>query len=139
MFNRIRLKLANMIRWIPGTGRICDWLAPILTVGQDASILDISENMLENEEIDKKLKKKMAEAASVVEYEPYDEEEKETPFEHVTVSTTFLGLGTIPVKDEIGIKARNFKPRMADDRLIAPPTAQENEGKDVKMRKEEIK
>ena len=104
--NKIRLKISNFIRWLGGSERFCEWLAPVLTVGQDINIYNISQNTDESIEIDDSIKKIVINNNLLIkeEYKPYDEE-KEFPFKQMTVSPGYLGIGVVSIDDDIDIKA----------------------------------
>lgn len=127
MMNKIRLKLANMIRWIPGTNHISriDSSSPIEIIGANQS--HISENMKDISDENKEHKKLIKSLITKEEYNPYSEENEKPSFEYVTVSSSFLGLGVVQVKDEIGIKAKNIKPYVNNEWLITPLSPKEND------------
>jgi len=111
--NIIRLKIANILRLLPRTERICNWLAP-LRIGQDVDILNISKDVDLEIETNEKAKKIFKEEVlnqylKEEDYKPYDEEEKEPPYKHIVVSPGFLGLGTIPISKDVCIKANVIK------------------------------
>jgi hypothetical protein len=107
--DKFRLILANVIRYITKNERLSDWLAPTLTIGRHIDIYDISKNMVDNiANIDDNIKKDMMERVLNTQegHNPYEEDQKERKLpKHVVVSAGFLGIGTVPIKKDIGIRA----------------------------------